>query len=69
MTTETEKQNLQFETYPAYKDSGVEWLGYIPEHWDLTKLETRFHKRRTKVSDKDFTPLSVTKKRNFTSIR
>jgi len=21
--------------YDAYKDSGVEWLGEIPEHWDL----------------------------------
>lgn len=24
--------------YPAYKDSGVEWLGEIPEHWKLEKL-------------------------------
>ncbi len=24
--------NIQFKKYPAYKDSGVEWLGEIPEH-------------------------------------
>ena len=24
--------------YPAYKDSGVEWIGGIPEHWDVPKL-------------------------------
>ena len=24
--------------YPAYKDSGVEWLGEVPEHWDVAKL-------------------------------
>ena len=24
--------------YPAYKPSGVEWLGDVPEHWDLVKL-------------------------------
>lgn len=24
--------------YPAYKDSGVEWLGEIPEHWKKVKL-------------------------------
>ncbi len=24
--------------YPAYKDSGVEWLGEVPEHWGLSKL-------------------------------
>jgi len=25
--------------YPAYKPSGVEWLGEIPEHWELRKLK------------------------------
>ena len=24
---------MSFPTYPAYKDSGVEWLGEVPEHW------------------------------------
>jgi len=23
--------------YPSYKDSGVEWIGEIPEHWELSK--------------------------------
>jgi type I restriction enzyme, S subunit len=26
--------------YPAYRESGVEWLGYIPEHWEIGKLGT-----------------------------
>jgi len=25
--------------YPAYKDSGVEWLEAIPEHWNVTALK------------------------------
>ena len=25
--------------YPAYKPSGVEWLGDVPEHWELRKLK------------------------------
>lgn len=50
-----------FQKYPAYKDSGVEWLGEIPENWDLTRLGSYFKERRTKVSDKDYSPLSVTK--------
>ncbi|HKZ36582.1 MAG TPA: restriction endonuclease subunit S [Chryseolinea sp.] len=25
--------------YPAYKDSGVEWLGKVPEHWEVWKLK------------------------------
>lgn len=24
--------------YPKYKDSGVEWLGEVPEHWDVKRL-------------------------------
>jgi type I restriction enzyme, S subunit len=29
-----------FQKYPAYRDSGVEWLGEIPEHWEIGKLGT-----------------------------
>lgn len=50
-----------FQKYPAYKDSGVEWLGKIPEHWETTRLGSYFEERKIKVSDKDFAPLSVTK--------
>jgi len=28
----------KLEKYPKYKDSGVEWLGEIPEHWKVTRL-------------------------------
>lgn len=24
--------------YPAYKDSGVEWIGRVPEHWEVKRL-------------------------------
>lgn len=26
-------------TYPAYKESGIEWLGKIPEHWDIIRMQ------------------------------
>jgi type I restriction enzyme S subunit len=29
---------MSFPRYERYKDSGVEWLGEVPEHWDRTKL-------------------------------
>jgi type I restriction enzyme S subunit len=29
---------MSFSCYPNYKDSGVEWLGDVPEHWDLSSL-------------------------------
>ena len=25
--------------YPAYKPSGVSWLGDVPEHWDVARLK------------------------------
>lgn len=25
-------------TYPAYKPSGMDWVGDVPEHWEITKL-------------------------------
>ncbi len=49
------------EKYLAYKDSGVEWLGEIPEHWEAKRLGHYFNGRKSKVSDKDYSPLSVTK--------
>ena len=47
--------------YELYKDSGVEWIGEVPSHWDIKKVRSCFSERREKVSDKDFAPLSVTK--------
>jgi type I restriction enzyme S subunit len=28
----------RFEPYPAYKDSGVEWQGEIPAHWEVKPI-------------------------------
>jgi len=30
----------RFKPYPAYKDSGVKWLGMIPAHWETRRLKT-----------------------------
>ena len=29
---------MSFAKYPAYKDSGVAWLGEVPGHWEITPL-------------------------------
>ncbi len=50
----------KYQAYPEYKDSGVEWLGEIPVHWNINRLGHFFEERREKVSDKDFPALSVT---------
>jgi type I restriction enzyme S subunit len=31
---------MNLKPYPKYKDSGVEWLGEIPEGWEVKKLKT-----------------------------
>ena len=51
----------RYKPYPEYKESGVEWLGEVPEHWEVKRLGQYFIERREKVSDKDYAPLSVTK--------
>jgi type I restriction enzyme, S subunit len=30
---------MKFPAYPKYKDSGVEWLGEVPEHWEVLALK------------------------------
>ena len=42
------------------KDSGIEWVGTIPQDWQLSKIGSLYTQRNKKVSDKDFQPLSVT---------
>ena len=44
------------------KKSGVEWIGEIPEKWNVCKIDSLYFPRSTKVSDKDYPPLSVTMK-------
>src|ERR1035441_6841178 len=29
---------MKFGPYPKYKDSGVEWLGQVPEGWEIVPL-------------------------------
>ena len=43
-----------------YKDSGITWIGRIPQDWNTTKLGSLYTQRNEKVSDKDYAPLSVT---------
>jgi len=52
---------VKYKPYPVYKDSGVEWLGKVPAHWDVKRLGYYFAERREKVSDRDYQPLSITK--------
>jgi type I restriction enzyme S subunit len=34
--------------YPAYKDSGVPWLGQVPEHWEVRRTKTVLRERNVR---------------------
>jgi len=42
------------------KQSGIDWIGEIPDDWNVNKIDSLYILRNTKVSDKDYPPLSVT---------
>lgn len=44
------------------KDSGISWIGVIPNHWNVGRIGGLYELRNQKVSDKDYMPLSVTMK-------
>lgn len=46
----------------AMKDSGIEWIGEIPDSWGFARIGSLYTLRNTKVSDTDYPPLSVTNK-------
>ncbi len=39
----------QYKPYPAYKDSGVEWLGQVPEHWSISSVKWEFKSQLGKM--------------------
>ena len=43
------------------KNSGIEWIGDIPDDWNLIKIGSIFQCRNEKVNDTDYPPLSVSK--------
>ncbi|MDE0394139.1 MAG: restriction endonuclease subunit S, partial [Gammaproteobacteria bacterium] len=50
---------IALQSYPAYKDSGVQWLGDVPEHWELRRTKTLL-KQRTKKGFPDEPLLAAT---------
>jgi len=42
----------KYRAYPEYKDSGVEWLGDVPRHWDVKKLKFLAHVLPSNVDKK-----------------
>lgn len=58
------KDNSTFKKYPAYKDSEIEWSGFVPETWEALPIRAIFEERNEKNEGRktDYI-LSVTKDR------
>ena len=46
------KNSAKYKPYPAYRPSGVEWLGDVPEHWEVKRLKYTAPLRNTKLYNK-----------------
>ena len=49
---------MSFPRYPEYKDSGVEWLGEVPEHWGVNRLKRNLH-LLTEKTDRRENPVAL----------
>ena len=43
----------EFKPYPEMKDSGVEWLGEVPEHWEVRRAKSLFQKIDRPIQEED----------------
>jgi len=51
---------MSFPRYPAYKPSGVEWLGEVPEHWEIKRVRRIFEIKKRIAGELGFDILSIT---------
>ena len=52
--------------YNEYKDSGVRWIGMVPEHWEIKKIRSLFKLSNQKTKDPNCTLLSLSQ---YTGVR
>jgi len=48
---------MNYPAYPTYKESGVPWLGKVPEHWEVKRLKMFAHLNEQKVEADSENPL------------
>ena len=43
----------RYKPYPEYKDSGVQWMGEIPSHWEVIQSRRLFSQRKERARPED----------------
>ena len=59
---------MSFPRYPKYKDSGVEWLGQVPEHWEVKPLKRACHVFPSNVDKKSHDGETAVRLCNYTDV-
>ena len=71
-TAEAKASNLGlqegYKPYPAYKPSGVEWLGEIPAHWKVRRLKSSTAVQLSNVDKKSSDGQEAIRLCNYTDV-
>lgn len=58
---------MNWQPYPKYKESGVQWLGEVPEHWEVKRLKRIVRNIDKKVETDEDNPLQYVGLENIES--
>ena len=50
---------MSFPAYPNYKESGIEWLGQVPDHWQILRNKALFQEEDDRASGNDHELMTV----------
>ena len=59
---------MKFKPYPSYKDSGIEWLGEVPKHWDIKRLRFIATYKNSNVDKKSYEDQMPVRLCNYTDV-
>lgn len=57
-----------YKPYSAYKDSGVEWIGQVPEHWEMKRLRHVAYFTNSNVDKKEYEGQQAVSLCNYTDV-
>ena len=58
-TCEPVPQRVRVTPYTAYRDSGVEWLGEVPEHWQVGRASSRLRVRNRPIHPREMSQSEI----------
>jgi len=57
-----------YRLYPAYKDSGIEWIGEVPEHWEVKRMRHAAAFTNSNVDKKSYSGQDYITLCNYTDV-